>query len=424
MGLFDFLKVFRASEEKSEIPEEAEKIKLDKLSAWVETLSKSKVDGISSDLLDAGKRISEEKEKMEESIRKLEKAELNARGHDERVKSIIEGNRKAYVQKVDSFLREIEPPQTFDESVRFCGSFDKALSYFGKGTIRNYKITHEFFLEDAGTVSASLKSLADIVGKVKKIVKKVDISAIEELKKCVAEILGEVGRRESLWGDIRVAEGKLRESSSRIKEKEKLITELEDGSRYREFAELLEKKKLLEQELNELKSGPLHLFSSVNAALRKYERINPDSIMIGRYVDNWLKALEDDDSFEIVEIAGVVRDCVAKGEVEMKEKKKEKVLQELGRFEKSYFETFLKKYRKFMDNVLNIEQELEKMKIVREIEELKDSVRKDVAMRKSEKIKVEEMKKERSEISIDGLVNALEEKIADATGKKVEIIVG
>jgi len=106
MGIFDFLKF----KEKEEI----EEIKLEELEPWIDSWSKKAFEDANLKLVSIRQRITEEKNKLLESIQNLEKAELKNPNIPERAKQIMEGNRKTYILKLNSLLEEINLPEKLD----------------------------------------------------------------------------------------------------------------------------------------------------------------------------------------------------------------------------------------------------------------------------------------------------------------------
>jgi len=53
-----------------------------------------------------------------------------------------------------------------------------------------------------------------------------------------------------------------------------------------------------------------------------------DDKIVRKYLDNWLKALLEDDNLKIVDVLNKMKSPMIKGELELKDKKRDKILQE------------------------------------------------------------------------------------------------
>ncbi len=414
MGVFDFFKQFSSKKE------EMNELKLEEFDVWLDSWSKRAVNG--ADLVRVKRRISEEKKRIWENIQRLKQAELVNPNIPERAKQVMEGNRKAYVQKVERLLEGIDMPENSGEVLEFCDSFDRTLDYFAKTTIRNHYVLQEFFGNESGAISANIRNLDGLMKNVKRMVENSGVEKVNELRDKVREVEQKTKQRDEIKEKIKLAEKDLREESEAIKEKESKIKELEQGSKYRKFMAVVDKKKELVQEMKDLEKRPFHSFSVINAALKKYERMTLQEKLVGKYLDNPLKALRGDNELKIVEIAGEMRSVIISGDINLKERKKDKILRELDKFDRDYFEIFLSRHNELNKRLDELKSETEEAGVVREIEDLKQELSRSLLQLKGEKQKVEEMQRDMERIDIDEMKRELEEEILESIGEKVRII--
>ena len=142
MGIFNFLK------KPKPIEEVVREMDLAELGPFVRSLSEKIIGDANLSLTEIKEEINQEKEKIIENIQKLNDAKIKNQNLPERIKQIAEGNRKICVQKINVFLKGINPPGNFDESVGFCDSFEKNFELFDKGTVKSYQILPKFFPDE------------------------------------------------------------------------------------------------------------------------------------------------------------------------------------------------------------------------------------------------------------------------------------
>ena len=91
---------------KEEIPEE--KIELNNLINWLDEKTKPIIDNLNININQIINKIDDEKQKVSENIKKLESAKLQNPKIPERVITIMEGNRAAFIKKVSFFFNNLD----------------------------------------------------------------------------------------------------------------------------------------------------------------------------------------------------------------------------------------------------------------------------------------------------------------------------
>ena len=427
MGVFDFLKKFFGQEEEKETKADAVRtvteVKLNELDAWIDSyFSDRDVEDKDSEIKIISKDISEEKKKMRENVAKLIDEVIEDPNVSVREKHFMEGNRKAYVQKVNAFLKDVNPPENQEDCLEFCKSFDKALEYFGSGTIRNYQIVSHFFREDAIDISHNLNSIVKLVKKIKDFTQADQTVKMEKLKNSVKEAEESLRKKERIGDDIKTVKDDILKIEKKIKEKEGHIEKIKKSDEFTQFTRLIEKERLFKEERDDVKGEPLRLFSVIGAALKKYERISLLHKLVNKYIENPLKTLLEDKDLEIGDILCKMKEAIIKGEIELKDKKKDKVLNELERIDKDYFEKFIKKYRGLCGEIDKIGLELKDAEVKKKIDCFGDNLKKDNLKLKEEKIKIKKMKKDFDNIDNKNLKNTVEKMIENETDEIVKVL--
>jgi hypothetical protein len=413
MGIFRFLK--RSSKEEEEVKE----FSLDRLDLFIDSLSEKTVASINLRIGEIKESVAKEKEEMIENIQKLSEAKIKNPNIMERAKQMAEGNRKLYIQKINIFLRGVNLPNSFDESLSFCDSFDTSLEIFERVTIRSYKILPEFFAEEINKVSRNIKNLRELYIEVRKLVEDAEMEKYSYLKKKVSEIQEKIEEKKNTEEKIKQVEIELQVQTKKIDEKKDKIKALETSVEYKRFLELTDKKKALRLEIGEVEKGPLHYFFVIEPALKKYERLILDYTLIRAYLADPLKTLMEDKELKILKIVSKMKDSILKEQFELKEQKKKKILKELAEFGRSNFEMFLSRHAELSKELSGVDFELGKVTIVGKLENIRGEFNRDKSALEGDRGKLIGMKEELEDIDIDKLKKTLGVEVKDNVNENV-----
>jgi len=365
MGILDLFRRFSTKKE-----EEVKEIELEQLGSWIDSRSKKALEKTNRELIHLRQKLAEERSELTENIQILKQAELKNPKIPERVKHILEGSRTTYIQKVTLFFEELTLPEEFDQLLEFCDAFDKNLEQLGKKTVKNYQILQEFFADKASAVSANIKHVHDIMQKVKKLIQDAGIQEGKEVKNEVIHVLQKIEKKQEMKEQLKRAEQELQKESKDIEDKEKKIKKLEEGNAYKNSVNLLNEKQAIQKEIQEKHDS----FSIIEAALKKYERLTLDNTLVQKYLDNPVKALLQDKELKIVALLAKMKESILSGALELKAKKKEKILRELDKLNRGYFEAYVTRHNELHEKLKAIETEIRTMGIYEEIGELKQGL--------------------------------------------------
>ncbi|MFH1376040.1 MAG: hypothetical protein ABIH25_00220 [Candidatus Woesearchaeota archaeon] len=405
MGIFKFLKKLSSKEE------EIREIKLEELNQFIDSLSKKIVGNADLKLVEIKEKIIKEKREMEENIQKLNDTKLKNPNIPERAKQIAIGNKEVYLQKINIFLQEVNLFKNFDESINFYDSIDKNLYIFDKATTKSNKILSEFFPDEMMSISKNIKNLCDLAKKIKKLVDDAEIEKYSKLKDKVNEIQQKIKQQENITKEIELIKTELQTQIKKINEKENKIKELEENDEYKKFSELTNKKETLELEAEEIEKQPFNYFYNIKPALKKYERLTLDYMLINEYLDNPLKALLKDKELKILEHIGKIKEFIINEKFEIKEKKKSRILKELDELTKNNLEIFLSKYYESNKKLNEVNLEIEKIEVIKEIKKIKEQFNQDKSRLEENESKIENMKEQLRMINIENLKLVLEEEL-------------
>ncbi|MCK5282128.1 MAG: thioredoxin family protein [Nanoarchaeota archaeon] len=139
-------------------------------------------------------------------------------------------------------------------------------------------------------------------------------------------------------------------------EKEEIITSEE----YNQLFNLKAKRREIELEAKKIRDSIYADFSILGRPLKKYKR-NAEQYenIIGHYAANVLNALLTDHELKIVKILEDISGNIEEGELHLKDKKAQKVIEQISRMDQQYFRDFLKEYNSIMENKERIESKIE-----------------------------------------------------------------
>ena len=116
-------------------------INLQNLEEWLNQKSKPLMEEVQQQIEEILMKINEELQRTRFNIEVLENAKLQNPNIPFKAKQYMEGNRKAYIRSVNSFLGHLEiNNRDYFYLIDFCKLFDELIGELNKGTLRSYMI--------------------------------------------------------------------------------------------------------------------------------------------------------------------------------------------------------------------------------------------------------------------------------------------
>lgn len=414
MGIFDFL---RGSREKKEL----KKVRLEQVRAFIDSFYENLTKEVKSELTETRENLSEEKNKLKENITILEEAELKHKAFPESVIPMMRDNRKTYIQKIRKFTDGINIPAEIEDISKFCDNYEIILNEFSKNTLRNYEILKQFFGEKIVALTKNISKINGFIKEAGKLAKESKIEEANELKNKLKEIQEEIKHKKDAEEEMVLEKEELRRVEKNLVLIESKIKENEQGERHKNLILLIEKKKETEKEIREIEKEPLHSFSVINDALKKYERISLEQKLIKRYLENPLKTLEEDNGLKIIEIVSKMKEAIINDKIDLKKEKKGRIVNECDIINKTYLESFLRRNNELNKKLNEISSGIENETLIKEIEASKEELRKEKIRFEETEHKLKKMNEELKKINIDKLRKELETEINKEMNENVKI---
>lgn len=365
------------------------------------------------------------KEKLKTKLKNLEEAKLKNPNITPKEIHFMEGNRTAYMQKASQFFDSITIPDEINLMPDAKTEFESRLEDFTKATSRPYYILQQFFANEAREVALLVKDIEKIF-----------------------KHLGEKHEDYSSYG-TRQADDKIKELNSRLSYQKELFARKEETKKNqdaekKELAVLDKKKKdllrsekykhlevmkkelaTLQEEKKAKEDEIRHLFSTLEHALKKYSKIAYENDDVARkYLQDPVGAIVSDFSMSITKLLTALEKAIEKGEVELKDKKKEKTISLIKKMDESFFARFLSEYNKMHMREEQISNELKESEVEKHILDTNMRIRLHESNLKSVNDKAEQIDNEINKLDIDGLKKDLEHNLKAIASRDVIVQIG
>ena len=186
--MLNFLKKLFAKEEIQE-----EKIELNELNSWLDQKTKPLFENLNNNINQIMDKINNEKQKVNENLKKLENAKLQNPKIPERVKTIMEGNRAAFIKKVSHFFDNLDFKfDNYNELIEKCNNISNEIESLGKSTARSYQVLNEFFAREAENIAIDIKHVENYSKDIANSIKNSKISNIDKIKDNIADIKNKI----------------------------------------------------------------------------------------------------------------------------------------------------------------------------------------------------------------------------------------
>lgn len=355
--MFKFLKKL-FSEEDEEV--EKEGIKVENLEEWFKGKSKKVLGDLDARIKDIRARVKDEVIKTKDNLAILSTANLHNPKISVKETQFMEGNRKSYIMAVNSFLRGIDLERDdYSSLLEFCNDFNLRLDKFGKSTVRPFHILQEFFSHESRNIALNIKNLDGSIKELKSIIGNAKIHRITEIEDDASELNNKIKQKNQIDSLLRDKENVKEEL---VKNRDSIENEIEKtikSKEYKQLNELKANKETLLASIREHNAKIVHAFSVMERPLKKLIRmVVEDSTLIERYIENPIGALVSDDGLKIVELLKKLESNINNLTLELKDKKREKVLETIKGLTEEFLREFVNKHNELNKKLGDMEKEI------------------------------------------------------------------
>lgn len=422
--MLNFIKKLFAKEEIKE-----EEIGLSQLGEWLDEKSKPIFNNLSIKISEITEKINNEKEKVSENLKILENAKLQNPKIPERVKTIMEGNRAAFIKKVSYFINDINfdfseggKSDGFRELEEKCRDVVNEINLLGNSTAKSYHVLNEFFAREAEAVAMSIKNIENCSKDIENSIKSSKIAAIEGIKEGIANIQNKIKLKEEYLKMLDSNKSSLQSRKDKKSGIEARAGKIKSAEGYAKYEELLAEKSRIESGINEIESTLFHDFSVLERALKKYAKVSfENEELIASYLSSPANALANDNALEIAKILGNLEKALKDG-LEAEQKKNEKAAAKIMEIDKYYLSGLQAKYKNLKEKLSGVNASIKNNGAKNELEALNDELKgidKDIEGINN---KIANISNEIGKINIAQLNKNLQQEINEAFNEKIVIV--
>jgi len=408
------MKWFKALFSKQE--EESVKIDITNLEQWFNEQTQTKLSTFKRDIRTLFSDIETKITYMKTNLKLLEQAEIKDK-IEQRIKLVVLGNKDTYIKQVRLFLEKIKIPVeiTYESALEYYPNFEKNLKDLDERTKKNYQIIEQLLGEEINKVTLSIKDIYQAVEEIKAILQKKEIVSTKDCQKKIKRFREKIEASEKIKNKIK--ENKIKKAEKEILRKEAIekISLLKNSEEYSNLTELKKQKEEIEKEIINTEAKINEIFRSLERVFKKFQNMNKVQL-VEKYLKTPSIAFSQDSDLRILGYLKEIEQLVNQNKIEIKDKKKEKILEALKGMDKTKLKDLYDKYStlkskngRFKSKILSdnltekfmfLENRLNKTE--KEMEELNEKSKTIEEIK--EKINIEEEKKQ-IEDSIQELLN-------------------
>lgn len=419
--MFKFLKklFFEQDGEKAE----KEAIKLGELEEWFKAKSDRILSELDAKVHEIKGRIKEEISNTKDNLSVLSGAGLHNTKISVRETQFMEGNRESYILAVNNLLRGIEIDNNdYSDLLQFCDEFNIRLEKFGKSTFRPYHILQEFFAHESRDIAINIKEIDSLVREIKSSIEKSNLGKINLAREEIGELKKKIKKKqetEKLLEERKNCRDKLLGEKG---EAEKRIEILVKSREYKQLNELKAGKEAVLAGIRENNAKIVHAFSVMERPLRKLQRILAEDIeLLDNYIENPVLALVEDRKMRILGILRKLEENLNNYTLDLKDKKREKVLETVKETTEEFLREFVKRHNELNEKLENLEKEIGDNECRKNEDKLKYELSQTTDDLEKANTEILGSEQELSKIDIKEIKNNLEKEINELL--KVDVVI-
>ncbi len=344
-------------------------VSLDDLPDWFADKIAPETKKIREEIIKNFEQVNAEKEELRKKLKDFGAAELRNPNIPERAKQVMQGARENYINFITIFLNNLEFPQkiSYETLSEFLANFEEQLSSLNKSTAKSFMVLQEFFAKESFYIAAGIINIDKTIRELTNNNYKTIISARE----CIENIEKIMEAKDAASQMLKDNETELEQISKSTAKEEKHLEELKEREEFKLYETVEREKSAIEKRLKEKELFLISSFSPVERALRKFEKMAiGKEKLVKIYAEDALAALKDDKSLEILEILQDIVKYIGLGQLELKDRKKEKTVETAKALNREFLEAFLKDYIDAEKALVNVKRKLHSNTILQQIDEI------------------------------------------------------
>ncbi|MFA6072995.1 MAG: hypothetical protein WC758_02705 [Candidatus Woesearchaeota archaeon] len=323
-------------------------ITLDSLNDWLEYFLENS--GIDPKISILKRDISSKVTRLNELLHELEIAKLkDEKIVPERLKSIFEGNKKAFLDRVNLFISELKVPENREEISDFLETLSEKINTLSEDTQKNYFILREFVEDEIRPVTSKLKDIDMLISNSRAEFDKTPLTKIREIRTQHKKYYFLLGEIEKLTKELEHTTNMKNSELDRKNKFDSKLEQLKETKAYDEYKTLQIREKTLKEEVVKTEKEIQDLFSKLEYAIRKKHKTYPNNIL-EKYSTSPVDALIDDVSLKIISELEIIKEKM--DELISKKENQETILLAIDNIQQENLENIRHK-------LLNLKEEFE-----------------------------------------------------------------
>jgi len=270
------------------------------------------------------------KEDIIHDLRILHKAELMNKDIHPREIQIMQGNRENYIKRISRLISEIDVPKNYLDAYDYCIHFSEKVESLYKDIQKNIFILQNFFDNEVKGINKKINQLESIFIDVRVGFEKNNISSLKEIQQHIKDMSKNIMAIRRLEKEICDNKKEISSYDEKISRLNDRIQTIKGGTDYKALESFRAEKQQYEEEFASHAEEIGLSISELGTALKKYFYKNPEKKILKLYMENPIDALINDKEMEIVGILQDVKTLLEKEDLELKDKKKEHALVQIG----------------------------------------------------------------------------------------------
>jgi len=308
----------------------------------------------------------------------LAKAEIKDKDKiEQRIVTVVLGNRESFVNQSDFFLKRINPPnyEDVDQSIEFSINLKTELDNFAKITQKSFYTSQHLFYKEVENLKKTISKISKLSNNFDKRVTISKIGQIKDFENNINMFKNSIDTKDSMLKDLEQLKTSLEQIKNNKEKNLERIEQMKVSPNYKDYQECQKKldKLLLEIKKHKLKLD--HNFAVIDYALKKYTKIADEEFkLINAYQTDAFDALLQDKDLEILEVLQKITKKVLDNELVLKDSKKQKILAEVNIINRDYLGKLIEEYEILDKNKNKIQEEVDNNKITQEIQECEEEI--------------------------------------------------
>ena len=280
------------------------------------------------------------------------------------------------------------------------------LDVFSKKSHKNFVITAQFFKDEISEVAKLVSKLSEIANLMKFGSSSQKYLDVENIKKDIKNLINKIDTKKSLENK----KAKILDEIQKLNDKELLlqsnIEEKEKSSEYRNYVHANEMLEKFNNDIKYMEYYITELFSPLKRAFRKYAKMSMMyEKILNRYEQDEVKSWLDDKELKILNALRDMKKSIENMGFDTKEQIK--ILEKTNQINEENLNSKKEEYIKTTKEISLLKAEIMRMRIVKDIENMKYDIKKNKEIIIEEENKLTDVENDLSEVVLESITDEI-----------------